>query len=165
MPLLYNVGWRRKWYLTKTLRLGSPQWYQPFGPKGGVAHFSRIMTALLGSLQWRMLLIYLDDLLVFSSTFEEHLQRLGLVLEILEEANLKLKPSKCKLFQRSVSFLGHTISAEGIAPKADKISAVRNWPAPKSAQELQQFLGFASFYRRYIPDFATTAEPLNQPQD
>ena len=135
---------------------------QPFGPKGGVAHFSRIMTALLGSLQWRMLLIYLDDLLVFSSTFEEHLQRLGLVLEILEEANLKLKPSKCKLFQRSVSFLGHTISAEGIAPKADKISAVRNWPVPKSAQELQQFLGFASFYRRYIPDFATTAEPLNQ---
>ena len=135
---------------------------QPFGPKGGVAHFSRIMTALLGSLQWKMLLIYLDDLLIFSATFSEHLKRLGLVLTVLEEANLKLKPSKCQLLRRSVNFLGHTVSAKGISPKEEKIATVSGWLPPKSSQELQQFLGFASFYRRYIEDFATIAEPLNQ---
>ena len=135
---------------------------QPFGPKGGVAHFSRIMTALLGSLQWNTLLIYLDDLLIFSDTFSEHLRRLGAVLRILEEANLKLKPSKCQLLRKSVAFLGHNISSRGISPKMDKIEAVSKWAPPKTAQELQQFLGFASFYRRYIRDFATIAEPLNQ---
>ena len=135
---------------------------QPFGPKGGVAHFSRVMTALLGSLQWRILLIYLDDLLIFSSSFKEHLQRLDLVFQILEKANLKLKPSKCKLLRHSVNFLGHTISAEGIAPKDEKIKAVRDWPVPKTVAELQTFLGFASFYRRYIKDFATIAHPLHR---
>ena len=135
---------------------------QPFGPKGGVAHFSRVMTALLGSLQWRILLIYLDDLLIFSSSFEEHLQRLEQVFQILKQANLKLKPSKCKLLRRSVDFLGHTISAEGISPKKDKIQAVQQWPVPRTVAELQTFLGFASFYRRYIKDFASIAYPLHQ---
>ena len=134
----------------------------PFGPRGGVAHFSRIMSALLGSLQWKMLLVYLDDLLIFSNTFEEHLRRLDLVFRILREANLKLKPSKCQLLRRSVNFLGHVISSEGIAPNEEKIKAVSQWKAPKTLDELKQFLGFASYYRRYVKDFSTRSEPLNR---
>ena len=134
----------------------------PFGPRGGVAHFSRVMSALLGSLQWKMLLIYLDDLLIFSNSFDEHLRRLEMVFKILREANLKLKPSKCQLLQRSVNFLGHVVSAEGIAPNAEKIKAVQNWKAPTTVEELKHFLGFASYYRRYIKDFATRCEPLNK---
>ena len=135
---------------------------QPFGPRGGVAHFSRIMSALLGSLQWHMLLIYLDDLLIFSRTFEEHLSRLGLVFKILIEANLKLKPSKCSLCKRSVNFLGHKISSAGISPSEEKISAVARWPPPSNLEEVKKFLGFASFYRSYVPGFAEIAEPLHR---
>ena len=134
----------------------------PFGPRGGVAHFSRVMSALLGSLQWKMLLIYLDDLLIFSDTFEEHLRRLDLVFKILRESNLKLKPSKCQLLRRSVNFLGHLVSSDGIAPNAEKIRAVHDWKAPTNLEELKRFIGFASYYRRYIKDFATKCEPLNK---
>ena len=135
---------------------------QPFGPRGGVAHFSRIMSALMGSLQWHKLLIYLDDLLIFSQSFEEHLDRLGMVFKILIEANLKLKPSKCSLCRRTVNFLGHKISSEGISPSEEKISAVTKWPVPSNLEEVKSFLGFASFYRSYVPGFADIAEPLHR---
>ena len=133
---------------------------QPFGPKGGVAHFSRVMDSLLGSLQWKMLLIYLDDILVFGKDFQEHLDRLGLVLQTLIKANLKLKPEKCNLFRRSVKFLGHVISEDGIQPDSDKLKSVRTWPVPKAKEEVQSFLGFVSYYRRYVQNFASLAEPL-----
>ena len=71
----------------------------PFGPRGGVAHFSRVMSALLGSLQWKMLLIYLDDLLIFSNSFDEHLRRLEMVFKILREANLKLNPASASYYK------------------------------------------------------------------
>ena len=135
---------------------------QPFGPRGGVAHFSRIMSALLGSLQWHMLLIYLDDLLIFSRTFEEHLSRLGMVFKILIEANLKLKPSKCSIGMKSVNFLGHKISAAGVTPSEEKVSAVSEWSTPSNLEEVRKFLGFASFYRSYVPGFADKAEPLHR---
>ena len=134
----------------------------PFGPKGGVAHFSRVMNSLLGFMQWKQLLIYLDDILVFGRDFKEHLQRLDMVFSTLRRANLKLKPSKCKLFQKSVQFLGHQISAEGVTPLQDKIEVVKSWPPPKGKDELQSFLGLVSYYRRYVEKFATIAEPLNQ---
>ena len=119
---------------------------QPFGPKGGVAHFSRVMDSLLGSLQWKMLLIYLDDILVFGKDFQEHLDRLGLVLQTLIRANLKLKPEKCNLFRKSVKFLGHVISEKGIQPDSDKLKSVRAWPVPTCKEEVQSFLGFVSWY-------------------
>ena len=135
---------------------------QPFGARGGVAHFSRVMNALLGSLQWEKLLIYLDDILIFSQTFEEHLQRLEAVFKIMIQANLKLKPSKCSVFRSSTKFLGHIVSSEGIVPDPGKIEAIKSWPVPRSSEELQRFLGFASWYRRFIKNFAVLAEPLNK---
>ena len=133
---------------------------QPFGPKGGVAHFSRVMDSLLGSLQWKILLIYLDDILVFGKDFQEHLHRLGLVLQTLIKANLKLKPEKCNLFRKSVRFLGHVISDKGIQPDPDKLKSVREWPVPTGKDEVRSFLGFLSYYRRYVKNFALLAEPL-----
>ena len=133
---------------------------QPFGPKGGVAHFSRVMDSLLGSLQWKMLLIYLDDILVYGKNFQEHLERLGVVLRTLIKANLKLKPEKCNLFRRSVKFLGHIISDKGIQPDLDKLKSVKQWPVPSSKEAVQSFLGFVSYYRRYVKNFSALAEPL-----
>ena len=135
---------------------------QPFGPKGGVAHFSRVMNMLLGSMQWRELLIYLDDILVFGRDFEEHMHRLEMVFTTLIKANLKLKPTKCHLFQKSVAFLGHVVSAEGISPSSEKVAAVKSWPSPVDKDQVQGFLGLASYYRKFIKDFATIAEPLNR---
>ena len=133
---------------------------QPFGPKGGVAHFSRVMDSLLGSLQWKSLLIYLDDILVFGKDFQEHLDRLSVVLQTLIKANLKLKPSKCQLFRKSVKFLGHVIGAEGIQPDPAKLESVVQWPVPVSKDGVQSFLGFVSYYRRYVKNFSLLAEPL-----
>ena len=132
----------------------------PFGPKGGVAHFSRVMDSLLGSMQWKMLLIYLDDILVFGKDFQEHLHRLGLVLKTLIKANLKLNPSKCFLFRKSVKFLGHVISSEGIQPDPTKLESLSRWPVPVSKEGVHSFLGFVSYYRRFVKNHALLAEPL-----
>ena len=116
----------------------------PFGPKGGVAHFSRVMNSLLGSLQWEELLIYLDDILVFGKDFEQHMHRLGVVLRTLIKANLKLKPGKCHLFQTSVKFLGHVICTEGIRPDPERVRVVKKWRSPSNVEEVRSLVGFTS---------------------
>ena len=120
------------------------------------------MNSLLGSMQWEQILIYLDDILVFGKDFEQHLSRLQKVFATLIKAKLKLKPQKCQLFQKSVAFLGHTVSAEGIAPLQEKIEVMKSWPIPSKKEEVQSFLGLASYYRRFVGNFAITAEPLNR---
>ena len=132
----------------------------PFGVKGGVAHFSRVMAALFSSLQWKTLLTYLDDLMVFSNSVEEHFHRLSLVFDRLIEAGLKLKPSKCHLFQKSVKFLGHMVSASGISPIEDKIQAIVQFPVPKDIDGLKRFLGMSGYYRDFIAGYADLVKPL-----
>lgn len=134
----------------------------PFGVRGGVAHFSRLMSSLFSDLQWKVLLIYLDDLLVFSRTFEEHLERLQLVFKVLIKAGLKLKPSKCQLLRRSVKFLGHHISEEGVSTDRDKVAAVIDFPVPKDVDRVRSFLGMAGYYRDFVPRFADVAKPLTE---
>ena len=132
----------------------------PFGLSNAPATFERLMEMVLQGLQWWECLIYLEDIIVFGSTFEETLDRLVRVFDRLSGAGLKLKPKKCVLFRKEVVFLGHVISQEGVSTQAEKVEAVRSWPIPKSKKEVRSFLGLVGYYRRFIMGFANIARPL-----
>ena len=120
------------------------------------------MEMCLGDQQYITLLFYLDDICVFSSTVNEMLDRVGLVLGHLKEFNLKIKLKKTYFFQSSVVFLGHVLSKEGISPNLEKVSKVKDWPVLKTAKEVHSFLGLASYYHRFMPQFAKWANPLHE---
>ena len=105
--------------------------------------------------------VYIDDVLIFSRTLEEHLQHLRLVLERLKKAGLKLKPSKCHFLRESVEYLGHLITPEGLKPNPKQVKAVVEFPVPESVTNVRQFLGLTSYYRRFITQFAKVAAPLH----
>ncbi|KAL5010990.1 hypothetical protein ScPMuIL_013295, partial [Solemya velum] len=105
-------------------------------------------------------LVYLDNIVVFSSTFEEHVTHLEEVFARMRRAGLKFKSSKCSMAQRKLLYLGHEISGTGIATDPAKIEAVRNWPDPVSLKDVQKFLGLASYYGRFVKDFSIIANPL-----
>ena len=132
----------------------------PFGVCNGPSSFQRLMGIVLKGLQWHGCLVYLDDIIVYGRTFQEHLERLAAVFERLERAGLRLKPSKCHLLRRNVEFLGHVVSAEGISTDPAKIERVKDWPVPTNVGDVRSFLGFAGYYRRFVKDFSTTAKPL-----
>jgi len=133
-----------------------------FGLANAPALFQRLMDLVLVGLTWEICLLYLDDVIIMSETFDEQLTRLTTVFDRLRAANLKLKPSKCKLFQREVVFLGHLVSADGVAPDPAKIQAVQNWPRPRNLTETRAFVGLASYYRNFVADFAAIARPLHE---
>jgi transposase InsO family protein len=132
----------------------------PFGLTSAPATFQRLMEQVLQGLHWKTLLLYLDDIIVISPDFATHISRLEEVLARLRKAGLKLKPSKCELFQDKVNYLGHVVSSQGIATDPKKVEAVKEWSMPKNLKELQAFLGLAGYYRQYIQDYATLAKPL-----
>ena len=132
----------------------------PFGLCNAPATFQRLMERCMGDLNLRDCLIYLDDIIIFSSTFEEHIDRLNAVFERLQEHNLKLKPSKCELFREQVLYLGHVVSMDGIHTDPSKIEAVKNWPIPQNTKDVRKFLGFTGYYRRFVKGYAAIARPL-----
>ena len=99
-------------------------------------------------------LIFLDDIIIYSSTIEEHFERLALVFQRLASHGLKVEPIKCYLFQKSVSYLGQIISDQWIAADPEKVKAASEWPVPENARELKIFLGTARYHRRYIHNFS-----------
>ena len=131
----------------------------PFGLSNGPAVFQELMSIVLQG-QERHALAYLDDVLVFSETKEQHLEHLQQVLNALRRHNLKLKPAKCKLFQEETQYLGFRIGQKGVQADPDKISAIWTVPAPKTVRQVRGFIGMCSYYRRFIPDFSSIAEPL-----
>ncbi|GFW82954.1 retrovirus-related Pol polyprotein from transposon 297 [Trichonephila clavipes] len=131
----------------------------PFGLCNAPATFERMMDNLLRHFKWTMCLCYLDDIIVFSETFEDHLIRLRLVLKCLQEAGLKLNSKKCLLLPK-VKILGHLVSSNGVRPDPDKIKAVRNFPTQRIYMTYEVFLGLCSYFRRFIKGFCYLAEPL-----
>ena len=120
------------------------------------------MNLVMQGLTWEACLVFLDDIIVLSSTFEQHLERLEAVFQRLRWANLKLKPSKCKLFQLKVKFLGSVVSEKGIEPDPDKLTAISKWPVPENLTEVRAFVGLASYYRRHVEGFSDIAKPLSE---
>ena len=134
----------------------------PFGLSNAPAVFQRLMNMVMQGLTWEACLVFLDDIIVISSTFEQHLERLNAVFERLKSANLKLKPSKCRLFQLKVKFLGSVVSEKGIEPDPEKLEVISDWPVPSNLTELRAFVGLASYYRRHVEGFSDIAKPLSE---
>ena len=133
----------------------------PFGLTNAPATFQRLMEIVLQGLQWSTCLIYIDDIIVFGRTADEHISRLRVVLERMKDVHLKLKPSKCYLLEEQVLFLGHIVSGKGISPSPSNANKILEWKVPASTKEIRQFLGMATYYRRFIKDFAKIAKPLS----
>ena len=136
----------------------------PFGLSNSPATYQRLMEECLGELNMTICVVYLDDLIIFSDTFEEHLYRLDLVFTRLKECNLKLSPEKCFFIQDKVPFLGHIVSKDGIETDPAKIDRIKNWPTPTNYDELRSFLAFCGYYRRFIKDFSKITLPLAEMQ-
>ena len=134
----------------------------PFGLCNAPATFQRLMDMVLAGVQWSNCLVYLDDIIIVGKTFKHHLQNVREVFKCLRVAGLKLKPSKCDLCCKQVEFLGHIVSADGIRTDRAKTEKVAQWPVPKTKRGVQQFLGLANYYRRFVKDFATIAKPLHR---
>jgi len=133
----------------------------PFGLCNASSSFQRLADIVFSGLHLDVCLVYIDDIILFSKTVEEHLERLVRVLARLREAKLKLKPSKCLLLQKSLSFLGHVVSGEGVATDPEKTRLVSEWPVPTSVKEVRSFLGLTGYYRKFVKGYAEVAAPLH----
>ena len=134
----------------------------PFGLTNAAPRCQQLMEFLLAGLQWHICLCYLDDIIIYSRSFAQHLQHLRQVFERLRNAGLKLRLETCSFCLQEVTYLGHIISKDGIKPDPDKIKVVKEYPVPTSVKEVRQFLGLCSYYRKFIRNFSGIAAPLNQ---
>ncbi|KAI3351500.1 hypothetical protein L3Q82_020360 [Scortum barcoo] len=133
----------------------------PQGVTNAPSTFQRLMERCMGDLNRREALVFIDDLIIFSDTLEQHESRLLQVLNRLKEYGLKLSSEKCKFFQTSVKYLGHIVSQHGVETDPQKIEALKTWPVSKNLKELRSFLGFSGYYRRFVRDYSKIVKPLN----
>ena len=134
----------------------------PFGLKCAPASCVRAMDRIFKDENRRISFIYMDDLICYSGTPEEHIRRLSILFDRMTEHGLKLKAKKCQFANDSVNYLGHTITVEGISPDRSRLQALLESPAPKSVDNIRSFLGFCGFYRNYVINFTMIAEPLTK---
>ena len=132
----------------------------PFGLCNAPSTFQRLMERVLQGLVWKTAVVYLDDVVIFSRTPEEHLEHLREVFRRFEAHRLKLKPRKCELFRSQVKYLGHVVSATGVATDPGLIEKVTAWDPPRTQKEVRAFLGLTGYYRSYLPHYGEVAEPL-----
>lgn len=134
----------------------------PFGLTNAPATFQRVMDNVLKELIGKCCLVYLDDIVVFSSSLQEHMTHLKLVFQKLAQANLKLQIEKSEFLKKEIEYLGHIVTAEGIKPNPKKIEAIKKFPIPQTKKEIKSFLGLLGYYRKFIRDFARITKPLTR---
>lgn len=132
----------------------------PQGICNGPPTFQRIVNRLLGRLQWQFVLGYIDDIIIYSKTIDEHLNHVDQILSLLYNANFRLNANKCLFAQQQIQFLGHEIDEQGIRPCPEKTRAILNLPVPNSIKSAMSFVKMAEYYRNHIPNFSTLAQPL-----
>jgi hypothetical protein len=132
----------------------------PFGMTNSPATYQRLMEDCLADYHLRICCVFIDDVIIFGNTYEEHLNNLRLVMDRIQHANLKLAPKKCSFFKRKVKFVGHIVSAAGVEIDPDKTEKVTTWPTPTSPEDVRRFLRFVGYYRRFIKNFSQISRPL-----
>jgi hypothetical protein len=134
----------------------------PFGLTNAPATFMHLMHQTMRPLLDECALVFLDDILIYSKTLEDHQQHVRRVLDALREQKLYAKESKCEFFKYEVEFLGHRVGREGVRMMQDKVEAIREWPTPRTVRDVRAFLGTAGYYRKFIRDFSAISAPLSE---
>jgi len=134
----------------------------PFGLTNVPATFQALMNLVLQPFLRRFVLVFFDDILIYSLSSAEHLRHVRLILRTLQEHSLYLKKSKCSFGSQSVAYLGHVISSDGVAMDAEKVNAIVSWPVPTSVRAVRGFLGLAGYYRRFIRNYGDITAPLTK---
>ena len=129
----------------------------PFSLTNELAIFQCLMESCLGEMHLKWCIIYLDDIIVFSKTPEEHIEILRGVFKKLSAAGLRLKLSKCEFFKPRITYLGHIVSKDGIETEKKKVITIQEWLIPKTVTEVHSFLGFKNYYHKFIPKYAKIA--------
>lgn len=136
-------------------------WRFPFGLKNAAATFQRLMEHVLKRVRGKCCVVYIDDIIVYSRNEEEHLQHINQMLQCLHTAGLMLNLAKCNFMQRTIAFLGHTVSMEGVKTDPAKVAGINAFPTPQSLKDVHRFLGLAGWYHRFIPNLSEKAAPLH----
>lgn len=132
----------------------------PFGLRNAPSTFMRLMDNVLREHIGKICLVYMDDIIVFASSLQQHLENLTKIFDTLNKYNLKIQIDKCDFLCKEVTFLGHVVTPDGVKPNPDKIKVIKNFPIPKTITELRGFLGILGYYRQFIRDFAKITKPL-----
>jgi hypothetical protein len=132
----------------------------PFGLTDAPATFQSVMNTIFAPLLRKGVLVFMDDILIYLATFEEHCALLQQVFEILRDNQFSVKLSKCSFAQQTIEYLGHCISAQGVATEPSKIQAMQNWLVPKNLKELRGFLGLTGYYRKFIRHYDIISRQL-----
>ena len=160
---LVRIAEGDEWKTTFRTRYGSFEWLvMPFGLSNAPAAFQRFMNDIFQDLLDNCVIVYLDDILIFSEDLDSHRRQVKEVLRRLRQHGLYARPDKCEFHRDTVEYLGFILSPEGLRMSSDKIQTILDWPTPRKVKDVQSFLGFANFYRRFIPHYSDITVPLTR---
>jgi hypothetical protein len=152
-----------EWKTSFKTKFGLYEWLvMPFGSTNAPNTFMRLMNEVVRPFIGLFVIVYFDDILIYSKTIAEHLDHLSAVFDTLRAAHLFANIEKCIFCMQRVSFLGYVVTPQGIEVDSSKIDAIREWPTPTTVTQIQSFLGLAGFYRCFVHDFSTIAAPLHE---